>query len=74
MISICLLMQLKAQLLSSRLPQNFTQTPQIEVASLTGRLLHLLLLTFRERIELNGNIRESIKSNINKIQEESGKW
>jgi len=33
-------MQLKAQLLSLHLPHKFAQTAQIQVASLTGRLLY----------------------------------
>jgi len=43
MISICLLRQLKAQLLSSHLPHKFAQTGQIQVANITGRLLYSVL-------------------------------
>jgi len=43
MISICLLMQLKAQLLSLHLPHKYAQTAKIQVANLTGRLLYALV-------------------------------
>jgi len=39
MINICLLRQLKAQLLSSHLPHESAQTAQIQVANITGILL-----------------------------------
>jgi len=39
MISICLLRQLKAQLLSSHLPHKFAQTAQIQVANISRRSL-----------------------------------
>jgi len=45
MISICLLRQLKAQLLSLHLPHKLAQTAQIEVANITGRLLYFQTVT-----------------------------
>jgi len=44
MISICLLRQLKAQLLSSYLLK-FAQTAQIQVANITRRLLYFQTVT-----------------------------
>ena len=45
MIRICLLRQLKAQLLSSQLPHKVAQTAQIQVANITGRFLYFQTVT-----------------------------